>query len=169
VLTHPWCAPFQIWNQSIVPCPVLPVASWSTYRFLRRQVRWSGTSISLRIFHSLLWFTKSYCSQWSKTTSFSIRIPSFLHNSMNISNLSSGSSILSKLKVYIWKFSVHILLKPSLKGFEHNIASMWNEHNRTLGWTFFGIAFLWDWNVNFSSLVATAELSKFADILNAAL
>ena len=34
---------------------------------------------------------------------------------------------------------------------------------------FFGIAFLWDWNENFSSLVATAEFSKFADILSAAL
>ena len=32
--------PFLIWNQFIVPCPVLTVASWSTYRFLRRQVRW---------------------------------------------------------------------------------------------------------------------------------
>ena len=94
--------------------------------------------------------------------------PAFLHNSMNVSNLSSGSSVLSKLKVYIWKFSVYILLKPSLKGFAHNIASMWSEHNRTLGWAFFLIALLWDWNVNFSSPVATAELSKFADMLSVA-
>ena len=34
-----WCNPFPIWNQSIVPCPVLTVASWPAYRFLRRQVR----------------------------------------------------------------------------------------------------------------------------------
>ena len=46
----PWYTPFLNWNQSIVPCPVLTVASWSAYRFLRRQVRWSGISISLRIF-----------------------------------------------------------------------------------------------------------------------
>ena len=39
---QPLCTPFPIWNQSIVPCPVLPVASWPAYRFLRRQVRWSG-------------------------------------------------------------------------------------------------------------------------------
>ena len=31
---------FPIWNQSVVPCQVLTVASWSAYRFLRRQVRW---------------------------------------------------------------------------------------------------------------------------------
>ena len=47
--------PFPIWNQSIVPCPVLTVASWLAYRFLRRQVRWSGIPISWRISHSLLW------------------------------------------------------------------------------------------------------------------
>ena len=44
----------SIWNQSVVPCPVLIVASWSEYRLLKRQVRWSGIPISLRIFHSLL-------------------------------------------------------------------------------------------------------------------
>ena len=43
---QPWCTPFPIWNQSVVPCPVLTVASWPAYRFLRRQVRWSGILIS---------------------------------------------------------------------------------------------------------------------------
>ena len=42
---QPWCTPFPIWNQSVVPCPVLTVASWPAYRFLRRQVRWSGIPI----------------------------------------------------------------------------------------------------------------------------
>ena len=46
---QPWCTPFQIWNQSVVPCPVLIVASRPAYRFLRRQIRWSGISISWRI------------------------------------------------------------------------------------------------------------------------
>ena len=54
---QPWCTPFSIWNQSVVPCPVLTVASWSAYRFLKRQVSWSGIPISWRIFHSLLWST----------------------------------------------------------------------------------------------------------------
>ena len=38
---QPWCTPFPIRNQSVVPCPVLTVASWPAYRFLRRQVRYS--------------------------------------------------------------------------------------------------------------------------------
>ena len=56
---QPRHTPFPIWNQSVVPCPVLTVASWPVYRFLRRQVRWSGIPISFRIFHSLLWSTQS--------------------------------------------------------------------------------------------------------------
>ena len=51
--------PFLIFNQSVVPCPVLTVASWSAYRFLGRQIRWSGSPISWRIFYSLLWSTQS--------------------------------------------------------------------------------------------------------------
>ena len=46
---QPWRTPFLVWNQSVVPCPVLTVAFWPAYRFLRRQVRWSGTPISFRI------------------------------------------------------------------------------------------------------------------------
>ena len=53
---QPWHTPFPIWNQSVVPCPVLTVASWPAYRFLKRQVRWSGIPMSFRIFHCLwLW------------------------------------------------------------------------------------------------------------------
>ena len=51
---QPWHTPCPIWNQSVVPCPVLTVASWPAYRFLKKQVRWSGILISFRIFHSLL-------------------------------------------------------------------------------------------------------------------
>ena len=47
---QPWCTPFPIWNQSIVPCLVLTFDFWLAYRFLRSQVRWSGIPISLRIF-----------------------------------------------------------------------------------------------------------------------
>ena len=63
---------FLILNQSIVPCPVLTYASWPAYRFLRRQVGWSGTPISLRIFHSLLWATQRLVfSWWSRSKCFS--------------------------------------------------------------------------------------------------
>ena len=56
---QPWCTPFPIWNQSAIPCPVLTVASWPAFRFLKRQVKWSGIPISWRIFHSLSWSIQS--------------------------------------------------------------------------------------------------------------
>ena len=56
---QPWHTPFLVWNQSVVPYPVLTVASWPAYRFLRRQAGWSGIPISSGIFHSLLWSTQS--------------------------------------------------------------------------------------------------------------
>ena len=46
---QPWWTPFPIWNQSVVPCPVLTVASWPAYTFLKRQIRWSGIPIPFRI------------------------------------------------------------------------------------------------------------------------
>ena len=54
---QPWHTTFPIWNQSVVPCPVLTIASWPAYRFLNRQVR-SGIPISFRIFCSSLWSTQ---------------------------------------------------------------------------------------------------------------
>ena len=72
----------------------------------------------------------------------------YLYDPIDVDNLISGSFDFSKPSLYIWEFSVHVLLKPSLKDFEHNLTSMWNEHNCTVVWTFFGNALLWDWNEN---------------------
>ena len=93
---------------------VLTVASWAAYRFIRRQVRWSGTPISLKIFHNLLWFTQSkvWPSQWSRRRCFS-GIPFLLYDPADVSNLISDSSAFSKPSFHLWKFSVHMLLKPS--------------------------------------------------------
>ena len=73
---QPWCTPLSIWNQSIVPCPVLKVISWPAYRFLRRQVIWSGIPISLRISHSLLWSTQL------KTLAKSMNLSTIVSNSV---------------------------------------------------------------------------------------
>ena len=59
-----------------------------------------------------------------------------------------GSSVFSKTSLNIWKFTVHILLKPGLENLEHEFPSMWDECNCAVVWAFFGIAFLWDWNEN---------------------
>ena len=75
-------------------------------------------------------------------------LPCFLHDPMNVGNLISGSSASLKPSLYIWKFSVYVLLKPRLKDFEHNLASMWNDCSCMVVWIFFFIALLWDWNEN---------------------
>ena len=72
---------------------------------------------------------------------------------MNVDNLIPGSSLFSKSSLYFWKLLVHILLEPSLKDFEHNLTNMRNERKCPAVWTFFGIAFIWDWNENWSILV----------------
>ena len=56
---QPWRTPSPIWNQSVVPCPVLTVVSWPAYRPLKRQVRWSGISISSE-------FSTVYCDPHSQ-------------------------------------------------------------------------------------------------------
>ena len=48
----------------------------------------------------------------------------FFDDPTDVGNLISGSSAFSKSSLKIWKFSVHILLKPSLKDFEHYLTSM---------------------------------------------
>ena len=71
-----------------------------------------------------------------------LEFSSFFYHSVDVGNLISGSSAFSKSSLNIWKFLVHILLRPSLKDFEHYFAIMWIECNCAVVWTFFGTALL---------------------------
>ena len=53
-----------------------------------------------------------------------LEFPCFFYDSMDVGSLISVSSAFSKPSLYIWKFLIQVLLKPSLKDFEHYIASM---------------------------------------------
>ena len=72
----------------------------------------------------------------------------FFDDPTAVGNLISGSSAFPKTSLNIWKFTVHILLKPGLENFEHYFTSVWDECNCVVVWAFFGIAFLWDGNEN---------------------
>ena len=50
----------------------------------------------------------------------------FFHNPVNVGNLVFGSSAFSKTSLNIWKFTVHVLLKPCLENFEHYFTSVWD-------------------------------------------
>ena len=48
----------------------------------------------------------------------------FFNDPEDVGNLISGSSAFSKSKLNVWKFSVHVLLKPSLENFEHHSSTL---------------------------------------------
>ena len=168
---QPWSTPFSIWNQSIIPCPILTVASWPAYRFLKRQVRWFGKKlknfwkISWKIFQFVVVHTVKVFGIVNKAEIYVFLEPfCFFNDSTDVGNLISGSSAFSKTSLNIWKFTVHILLKPGLENFEYYFASVWDECNCVVVWEFFGIAFLWDWNENWPFPVLWPLLS-FPDLL----
>ena len=157
---QPWRTSFPVCNQSVVPCPVLTVASWLAYRFLKRQVRWSGIPISWRIFHSLFVINtvKGFGTVNKAEVDVFLELSCFFDDPTDVGYLISGSSAFCKSSLKIWKFTVHVLLKPGLGNFEHYftsmwdecncaLTSMWNECNCVVVWAFFGIAFLWDWKI----------------------
>ena len=71
-----WCTVFPILNQAIVPCLVLTVVSWPAYTFLRRQARWSGVPIFLRIFPNLFWL---YFEIWPLSCGVNLRFLAGTH------------------------------------------------------------------------------------------
>ena len=53
-----------------------------------------------------------------------LELSCFFNDPANIDNLISGSSAFSKTSLNIWKFRLHVLLKPGVENFEHYFASM---------------------------------------------
>ena len=157
---QPWRTPFPIWNQSFVPCPVLTVAPWPAYRFLKRQVRWPGIPISFRIFQLIvIHIVKGFAIVHKAEIDVFLELPCFFHDPGDVGNLISGFSAFSKTSLNIWKFTIHVSLKPGLKNFEHYFTSVWDECNCEVVWSFFGIAFLRDWNEKWPFLVLWPLLS----------
>ena len=155
---QPWGTPFPIRTQCIVPWPVLTVASWSEYRFLRRQVRWSGSPISFRIFHSLLRSTQSKAGtpafsmiQWMLAICSLVPLP-FLKPAWT-------SGILQFM--YYWSLAWRIL---SITILACEMSAIGRQFEHFLAFLSLGL----EWKLTFSSPVATAKFSRFAGILSAA-
>jgi len=158
---QPWRTPFPIWNQSVVPCPVLNVASLPAYRFLKRQIGWSGIPISFRIFHSffVIHTVKGFGIVSKAEIDVFLELSCIFHVPADVGNLISGFSAFSKTSLNIWMCTVHVLLKPGLENFEHYFTCLWDECNCVVVWAFFGIAFLLDWNDNWTFKVLWPLLS----------
>ena len=141
---QPWHTPLPIWSQSVVPCLVLTVSSWPEYRFLRRQIRWSGIPISKSFPQFIVIDTvKGFSVVDEAEVDAFLELSCFFYDPADVGNLIFGSSAFSKTSLNIWKFSGQVLLKPGLENFEHYFACMWDECYCAVVWTFFGIVFLW--------------------------
>ena len=107
---------FPIWNQSAFPCSVLTVVSWLAYRFLRRQVRWSGIPISVSFTQFVVIHrVKGFCMVNKVEVGVSLEISYFFYDPTNVDNLISGSSPFYKSSLNIWNFTVHVPLKTCLE------------------------------------------------------
>ena len=95
----------------------------------------------------------------------------FFYDPTEVGNLTSGSSAFSKFSLNLWKFLVHVQLKAGLENFENYFTSVWDEcqlcGSFNILWHCLSLGL--KWKLTFSSPVATAEFSKFAGILSAAL
>ena len=75
-----------------------------------------------------------------------LKFPCFLYNPANVGNLISRSSSFSKPSLDIWKFLVHIMLKPSMQDFKHDLTSMGDECNSPMVSIFFSTTLLGNWD-----------------------
>ena len=98
----PWCILFPIWNQSITG-PVLAIAAWPAYRFLRRLIRWSHIPNSWRILQFVVIHTvKGFGIVNKAEVDVFLELPCFFYDPTDVGNLISGSSAFSKSSLNIW-------------------------------------------------------------------
>ena len=162
---QPWRTPFPILTQSVVPYPILT-------SLLDLCTDFSGGRSGGLVFHLFQNFpqfvvihtVKGFSMVNEAEVDVFLELSCFFDDPGDVGSKISGSSAFSKSSLHIWKFSVHELLKPSLKGFEHCLAHNWNECNCVVVWTFFSIAPLWGWSENWPFPVLWPLLS-FANLL----
>ena len=109
---QPWCSPFPNLTQFFIPCLFLTVASWPVCSACWRQVCFSATPRSWRIFHSLLWSTESkalFCVVNEAEVDVSVESPAFLWSS-GCWQLDLLFLFLLETQFVFWNLLVHLLL-----------------------------------------------------------
>ena len=84
----------------------------------------------------MIYTVKGFCVDNETEVDAFLEFPCFLYGPANVGNLISGSSAFSKPSLDIWKFLVHVMLKPSMQDFKHDLTGMgdlsavvrWLEH-----------------------------------------
>ena len=96
-----WHTPFPILNQPIVPCLVLTVVSWPAYKFLRRQVRWSGIPISDNFPQFVVTHTaKGFSTVSEAEADVFLKFLCFLYHPTYVGHLISDSFAFSKSRLF---------------------------------------------------------------------
>ena len=84
---------------------------------------WSGIPISFRISQFVVIYTvKGFDIVNKAEVDVFLELSCFFDDPVDVGNLISGSFAFSKSSLNVWKFSVHVLLKPGLENFEHYFA-----------------------------------------------
>ena len=126
---QPWRTPFLIWNQTVSPCLLLNCCFLTCI-----QISQQAGQVVL-VFPSLEFSTvccdlhKGFGVINKAEVDVFLVFSCFFDDPTDIGYLISGSSAFSKSILKIWKFMVHILLKPGLENFERYFASVWDECN----------------------------------------
>ena len=150
---------------SFVPCPVQTVTSWP-----EEEVAWYSHILQNFPQFVVIHKVKGFHIVNKTEVDVFLELSCFFNDPTDVGSLISGSSAFSETSLNIWKFMLYVPLKPTLEDFEHYFTSVWDECNCAV------VSILWhslslglEWKLPFSGPVATAEFSKFAGILSAAL
>ena len=142
--TQPWRTPFPIWNQSVVPCPVLTVASLPAYRFLKRQVVWYSCLFQNFPHFIVIHTVKGFGIVNKAEIGVFLELSCFFNDLVDVDNLISVFSAFSKTSLNIWKFRLPYcwslawrILSITLLACEMSAIVRYFEHSLAL--PFFGI------------------------------
>ena len=142
---QPWCTPFPILEPICCSMSNSNCCFWTCMHVSQEQGKAVWYS---HLFKNFLQFVvihtvKGFHIVNETEVAVFLELSCFFYDPTDAGNLISGSSAFSQSSLNIWKFLVHILLKPNLEKSEYYFASVWDECNCAVVWTFFGIVFLW--------------------------
>ena len=120
---QPRRTPFPILNLSVVPCPVCLLTCIQVLQEAGKVVWYSHLFKNFPQF-IVIHIVKGLGVVNEAEVDVFLELSCFFYDPTDVGSLISDSSAFSQSSLYIWKFSVHVLLKPSLKNFEHYFASV---------------------------------------------
>ena len=155
---------FPIWNQSVIPCTVLTIASWPAQISQEAgHVVWYSHLLKNFPEFVVVRTVKGFGIVNKAEIDVFLEFSWFFDDPVDVGNLISGSSAFPNPP---WTYgSSQFMYRSSLarriasNAVEHYFTSMWDECSCVGVWTFFGIAFLWDWNENWPFLIQCPLLS----------